>query len=71
MDRQTIERWSAQELRGRKAKGEEIVVIDVRNGHARAFDPFEIPGTLWLPLSEISEQSHRLSRSAQIVTYCT
>lgn len=71
MDRQTIERWSAQELRDRRAKGEEIVVLDVRNGYARAFDPCEIPGTVWLPLSEVSEQSHRLSRSAEIVTYCT
>jgi rhodanese-related sulfurtransferase len=70
-DRQTIGRWSASDLRDRRARGEEIVVIDVRNGHARAFDPCEIPGTDWMPLSEIAEHGHRLSRSAEIVTYCT
>ena len=71
MDRQSIGRWSALELRDRRARGEEIDVVDVRNGYARAFDPCEIPGSKWMPLSEVAEQSHRLSRSAEIVTYCT
>jgi rhodanese-related sulfurtransferase len=71
MDRQSIGRWSALELRDRRARGEEIVVVDVRNGHARVFDPCEIPGARWVPLSEVTEQAHRLSRSAEIVTYCT
>ncbi len=71
MDRRNIERCSPQQLRDRRAQGEEVVVIDVRTGYARAFDPHEIPGTEWMPLSEVASQSHLLSRSVSIVTYCT
>jgi len=71
MDKQHIQSCTPQQLRERRARGEEVVVVDVRTSHARAFDPHEIPGTRWVPLSDVAAQAHQLPRTAAIVTYCT
>ena len=66
-----ITRWAAEELRSRRAQGEVILTLDVRTPDARVVHPYEIPGSHWLPLSEIVDQAATLPRGTAIVAYCT
>jgi len=71
MDAKRVTRWTAEELRSRRAQGEAILTLDVRSPDARVVHPYEIPGSRWLPLSEVVEQADTLPRDAAIVVYCT
>ncbi len=71
MSAKRITRWAAEELRSRRAQGEAILALDVRTPDARVVHPYEIPGSRWLPLSEVVEQAATLPRDAAIVAYCT
>jgi len=64
-------RWSAEEIRSRRAQGEAILTLDVRTLDARAVHPYEIPGSRWLPLAEVVQHSSALPRDTTIVVYCT
>jgi rhodanese-related sulfurtransferase len=66
-----VTRWAAAELRSRRALGETILALDVRSPDARIVHPYEIPGSRWLPLSEVVEQAATLPRDTAIVAYCT
>ncbi len=66
-----VTRLVAEELRSRRAQGEAILTLDVRSPDARVVHPYEIPGSRWLPLSEVVEQAGALPRGTAIVTYCT
>ena len=66
-----VVRLVAEELRSRRAKGEAILTLDVRSPDARVVHPYEIPGSRWLPLSEVVEQADALPRGDVIVVYCT
>jgi len=71
MQAKKVTRWAAEELRSRRARGETILTLDVRSPDARVVHPYEIPGSRWLPLSEVVVQAAGLPRSSAIVTYCT
>jgi rhodanese-related sulfurtransferase len=62
---------SPQELHARLARGENIVVLDVRTADAISIHPRQIPGARWLPLASVVEQASTLPRQATIVSYCT
>jgi rhodanese-related sulfurtransferase len=66
-----VTRLVAEELRSRRAQGEAILTLDVRSPDARVVHPYEIPGSRWLPLSEVVEQAGALPRGTAIVAYCT
>jgi rhodanese-related sulfurtransferase len=66
-----VTRLVAEELRSRRSQGEAILTLDVRSPDARVVHPYEIPGSRWLPLSEVVEQAAALPRSTAIVVYCT
>jgi rhodanese-related sulfurtransferase len=66
-----VTRLVAEDLRSRRAQGETILPLDVRSPDARVVHPYEIPGSRWLPLSEVVEQAAALPRSTAIVVYCT
>lgn len=68
---QQVARLMADELRTRRARGEAILVLDVRSPDARVVHPYEIPGSRWLPLSEVVDQVAALPRGPAIVVYCT
>ena len=59
------------EVRERKARGEDFLLLDVRSGHARAFDPQQIPGARWVPLSDVVQCAETFPRDAAIIAYCT
>ena len=66
-----VTRLVAEELRSRRSQGEAILTLDVRSPDARVVHPYEIPGSRWLPLSEVVEQATALPRGDAIVVYCT
>ncbi len=69
MASQGVPRMSPEQLYTRMAQGEPVVALDVRTAAAVSFQPDQIPGTRWLPLSEVVEQAATLPRNATIVTY--
>jgi rhodanese-related sulfurtransferase len=71
MGAKRVTRWVAEEIRSRRARGETVLALDVRTPDARVVHPYEIPGSRWLPLSEVVEQAATLPRDAAIVAYCT
>jgi rhodanese-related sulfurtransferase len=66
-----VTRLVAEELRSRRSQGETILTLDVRSPDARVVHPYEIPGSRWLPLSEVVNQAAALPRDAAIIAYCT
>lgn len=66
-----VTRLSSDELRKRRARGEEILALDVRTPDARAMEPCEIPGGRWLPLPDVVDEAASLPRDTTIVCYCT
>ncbi len=71
MGAKRVTRWGAEEVRTRRAGGEAILTLDVRTPDARLVHPYEIPGSRWLPLSEVVQHSAALPRDTTIVAYCT
>jgi len=71
MDMQDVPRMSPEELYTRMARGEAVVVLDVRTTDGLSVHPDQIPGTRWLPLAEVVQQADTLPRQRTIVTYCT
>ena len=71
MGAKRVTRWMAEEIRSRRAQGEEILTLDVRTPDARVVYPYEIPGSRWLPLAEVVQHSTGLPRDTTIVAYCT
>ena len=64
-------RWQAEELHAQIARGETVFVIDVRSHDDRTEDPEEIPGTHWMPLTNLIQYKTQFPRDATVVTYCT
>ena len=66
-----VTRWLAEEIRSRRARGEAVLPLDVRTPDARVVHPYEIPGSRWMPLTEVVQHSTSLPRETTIVAYCT
>jgi len=71
MATQDAVRMSPQELHDRVARGESLIILDVRTADAISVHPHQIPGARWLPLASVVEQTSTLPRQAIIVSYCT
>jgi rhodanese-related sulfurtransferase len=68
---QNLSRLKAEEVRSRTDRGEKVLTIDVRTDGARLAQPFEIPGSRWVPLADVAWHAPDLPRDATIVAYCT
>jgi membrane protein DedA with SNARE-associated domain len=64
-----IARIRPAELRRMLDAGQEVVVIDVRGGLALEEQP--IPGTLRIPLSELSVRYKEIPRDRDVILFCT
>ena len=64
-------RIGAEALHAKMVDGESVVLLDVRTADARTLHPEQIPGSRWLPLSDVSRLSGVLPRDAVIAAYCT
>jgi membrane protein DedA with SNARE-associated domain len=64
-----IARIPPSELQRMLDAGEPVVVIDVRGG--LTLDEAPIPGTLRIPLSELSERYKEIPRDRDVILFCT
>ncbi len=69
MAAQDVLRLDPQEIRARRAQGEDIVFVDVRTQAARSMQPEQIPGMHWLSLAEVVQKSETLPRQSTIAIY--
>jgi adenylyltransferase/sulfurtransferase len=63
-----VKELAPQELQARLAKGESIVLLDVREAEEVAF--VQLPGALHIPLAELPARWQELDSEAEIVVYC-
>jgi rhodanese-related sulfurtransferase len=71
MSTQDALRMNPDELHARLARGEPVIILDVRTEDARKLHPYQIPGARWLPLASVVEEARTLPSWATIVCYCT
>jgi membrane protein DedA with SNARE-associated domain len=66
-----IARITPEELRARLQRGEDVLVVDVRQRIDFELEPFVIPGALHLTTNELDARSAEIPRGREIVLYCT
>ncbi len=71
MELREVPRMSPEELHSRIARKQDLVVLDVRTEDALSADPYQIPGSRWLPLAELAQQANMIPRHATVAIYCT
>ena len=59
---------SAPELAGRIARGEDVLVVDVREPHELAIS--SLAGALHMPLATVPQRAHELPLSRMLVLMC-
>ena len=64
-------RISVKELRQRLARGQDLLILDVRQPHAYTENAQGVPGSIRIPPSELPERFDELPRHGLIVPYCT
>ncbi len=67
MAAEQVPRISVEEVKGRRAQGEPILLVDVRS--RMDYERSHISGALSLPVKEIPSRFHELPRGQTIVTY--
>jgi membrane protein DedA with SNARE-associated domain/rhodanese-related sulfurtransferase len=67
---QVVARISATELQDKLARGEEIVILDVRHALDLAAVPDIVPGALCIPAEEMESRHVELPRDRELVVYC-
>ncbi len=66
-----VGRITAEELRQKMEAGENVLVMDLRHPLDLAATPFQIPGALRIPSSEVVERHEEVPRDREIVLYCS
>lgn len=66
-----VPRITAQELKSKIDKGEDVVIIDVRTGLEYDRNKFKIKGSIRIPIFQLGERSGELPKDKEIITYCT
>jgi membrane protein DedA with SNARE-associated domain len=66
-----LARVSVAELKRLMDRGEDPVIVDVRNRAAHLHDPRRIPGARRMTIDEIDEKLGDLPRDREIILYCT
>ena len=64
-------RISAEELKGKLAAGEELVVIDLRTALDVAATPFAIPGSRWIAAEQLDDRLADIPRDRELVLDCS
>jgi len=62
---------TAQELKGRIDRGDDVMVVDVRDRLDFEAEPAIIPGALHLAIDELESRHGEIPRERDIVLYCT
>jgi rhodanese-related sulfurtransferase len=67
----SVNRVTADEVQERLARGEPLVILDVRNPTAWGEADTKLPGTIRLPADEIEQRLAEIPRDRAVITYCT
>jgi adenylyltransferase/sulfurtransferase len=68
---ETPPKVSVAELKRRLDRGEDVVVLDVRQPHAYAEFPGDIPGSVRIPPPDVPTRYDEIPRNRLVVPYCT
>ncbi len=66
-----VPRITKEELKAKLDRGEDLLIIDVRNDKAYNRSDVKIPGAIRVPVSEIEFRADEFDRNHEVVTYCT
>lgn len=66
-----IPRITRDELRERLDRGEDILLLDVRNSEDYGLSSKKLPGAVRIPVEELEGRVDELDRTKEIVVYCT
>ncbi len=72
---ETIDRVSAEEVKGWMDRGESVTFIDTRNPQAWSQSSEKLPGAIRIPADEVERRLSEIPKGGRgegwIVTYCT
>jgi membrane protein DedA with SNARE-associated domain len=66
-----VARITAEELKGRFDRGEEVFIVDLRHPADVERDPQQIPGALEMSPDDLDARHAEIPRDREIVLYCT
>jgi membrane protein DedA with SNARE-associated domain len=69
--RLAIPRLALEELRNRLARGEDLLIVDVRSDLEVEADPFTLPGAYHVPLEQIEKNPQGFPADRDIILYCS
>lgn len=64
-------RITVEELKSKMARGEQIVVIDLRHDVELDIDPVTIPGALKFSLEDLAERHAEIPKDIEVALFCT
>ncbi len=67
----TATRVTADEIRERLARKEQLTFVDARNPEAWSGSNEKLPGAIRIPAGEVAKHVGDLPRDRTIITYCT
>jgi rhodanese-related sulfurtransferase len=67
----TVDSIDATTLAARLARGDAVVVLDVRRLEFGNPDHERIPGAIWLPHDEVPRRAQTLPSDRDVVVYCS
>jgi rhodanese-related sulfurtransferase len=67
----TATRVTAEEIRERLARKEQLAFVDARNPEAWSQSDEKLPGAIRIPADEVAKHVGDLPRDRTIITYCT
>jgi len=66
-----VPRITAQELKAKMDRGENILIIDVRTGDEYERSRIKIKGAVRISIVNIEDKASELPKDKEIITYCT
>ena len=66
-----VETIDAAVLAERLARGESVLILDVRRQERWSEDRERIPGAVWVPHDAVPRRAHELPRDRDVVVYCS
>jgi membrane protein DedA with SNARE-associated domain len=66
-----IARITPEEVKQKLDEGEDVLILDLRDGLEFEIEPRTIPGALHLSVEELEKQHHKIPRDREIVLFCT
>jgi membrane protein DedA with SNARE-associated domain len=66
-----VPRIAADYLKERIAKGDDLLIVDIRSDLEVGSDPFTLPGAHHIPWEQFEKNPHRFPSDREIILYCS